>query len=390
VARFAFVVPPLVGHTNPTISVGRALAARGHQVAWVGHAEVIGPLVPEGATLLALATDDALAQRLTALQRSHTARSFESLKILWEDFLIPLAQGSWRGVEEALRSFAPDVVICDQQALAGFIAARRLGLRWATFATTSAALTNALAALPKVKAWADGLLASLQQEAGVSVAASELSPELVVVFSTEALAGPLSNFPPQCRFVGPSIQARIEATPFPFEELLPDRRKVLVSLGTISAGRGDGFFDAAVSAFADDLSVQLVLAVSPATLHAPPPAAARMILRERIPQLKLLPHLDAVVTHGGHNTVCEALAHGLPLVVTPIRDDQSIVAQQVVQAGCGVRVRYGRLQPQALHEAVHKVLEEPQYREAAARVKASFAAAGGAQRAATLLEELAA
>ena len=43
------------------------------------------------------------------------------------------------------------------------------------------------------------------------------------------------------------------------------------------------------------------------------------------------------VTHGGHNTVCEALAHGLPLVVAPIRDDQPTVAAQVVQAGAGVR-----------------------------------------------------
>ncbi len=36
-ARILFVVPPLTGHVNPTVSVGRALAARGHQVAWAAH-----------------------------------------------------------------------------------------------------------------------------------------------------------------------------------------------------------------------------------------------------------------------------------------------------------------------------------------------------------------
>ena len=35
-SRFLFVVPPLAGHVNPTISVARRLEARGHQVAMVG------------------------------------------------------------------------------------------------------------------------------------------------------------------------------------------------------------------------------------------------------------------------------------------------------------------------------------------------------------------
>ena len=47
--RFLFVVPPLVGHVNPTVSVGRELAARGHRVAWTGHPEVVEPLLPAGA-----------------------------------------------------------------------------------------------------------------------------------------------------------------------------------------------------------------------------------------------------------------------------------------------------------------------------------------------------
>jgi MGT family glycosyltransferase len=238
-----------------------------------------------------------------------------------------------------------------------------------------------------VRGWVDGQLAALQEGAGLPVeAGGELSPRLVVVFSSEALVGPLERFPGHYAFVGPSIQARPDPTPFPFEALAPDRRRVLVSLGTVSADRGDGFYETVVTAFADDPALQIVL-VAPdgAVPDAPPP----MIVRARVPQLALLPHLHAVVTHGGHNTVCEALAGGLPLVVTPIRDDQPVVARQVVDAGCGLRVRYGRLPPRTLRDAVHRVLDEPAFAEAAARVKASFEAAGGAPRAAALLEALA-
>jgi UDP:flavonoid glycosyltransferase YjiC (YdhE family) len=75
----------------------------------------------------------------------------------------------------------------------------------------------------------------------------------------------------------------------------------------------------------------------------------------------------------------------LPLVVAPIRDDQPVIAQQVVRAGAGIRVRYGRLSPRALRDAVRRVLDEPSYRLAAGRIRASFAAAGGAHAAAEAL-----
>ena len=94
-----------------------------------------------------------------------------------------------------------------------------------------------------------------------------------------------------------------------------------------------------------------------------------------------------MVCHAGQNTVSEALAHGIPLVVTPIKDDQGLIATQVVACGAGLRVRYGRLRPSELGQAIARVLSEPGFREAALAIKASFAAAGGASRAADYLEE---
>jgi MGT family glycosyltransferase len=160
---------------------------------------------------------------------------------------------------------------------------------------------------------------------------------------------------------------------------------VFVSLGTISAERGAAFHTTVAQALGGQ-PMQVILAAPAAHLPDPP---SNFIVRERVPQLALLPHVHAVVSHGGHNTVCESLAHGLPLVVTPIRDDQPVVANQVVAAGAGLRLRFGRLGAQALRDAVRRVLDEPAFREAAARVRASFESAGGALEAARLLEELA-
>ena len=65
------------------------------------------------------------------------------------------------------------------------------------------------------------------------------------------------------------------------------------------------------------------------------------------------------------------------------------MAEQVVAAGAAIRLKFGRVRAADLRAAVARVLAEPGFREAARRVQASFAAAGGAARAATLLEELA-
>ena len=63
-SRFLFVVPPLTGHVNPTVSVGAELEARGHQVAWVGHPGVVKPLLRPGAELFEL--DDRVPDALVA------------------------------------------------------------------------------------------------------------------------------------------------------------------------------------------------------------------------------------------------------------------------------------------------------------------------------------
>jgi MGT family glycosyltransferase len=112
------------------------------------------------------------------------------------------------------------------------------------------------------------------------------------------------------------------------------------------------------------------------------------LVQRRIPQLELLQHLDGVVCHGGHNTVCETLTFGLPLVVLPIAYDQSHVASRVVAAESGIRLNFKRFKPLDLRKAVWEILQETRYRDAARRIGVSFREAGGVERAAELLEKM--
>jgi MGT family glycosyltransferase len=383
--RFLFVVPPLTGHVNPTVAVGAELAARGHQVAWAGHPATLGPLLPSGARVFPVIHEAFDARMRAEREHPRPVRGPPALQFFWESFVFPLARAMLPGVADAVSSFGPDVVVADQQAVAGAIEARRAGAVWATSASTPGELLGPLAGLPEVE---DGLrrqMSAFQEACGVSDAADlRFSDRLVLVFTTAALIGDTSRFGSQYVFTGPALAKRPDRGSFPWEWLDPARPHLMVSLGTLNGPDGTRFFETVIEALAGLGGELQAVLIAPPVEGAPP----HILFAEHVPQLALLPHMSAVVCHGGHNTVCEAFAHGLPLVITPIRDDQPIIARQVADAGAGVRLHFARLRAAELRDAVRAVLGDPGYRHAACRVRDSFAAAGGAAAAADHLEEL--
>ena len=382
-SRFLFVVLPVAGHTFPTLAVARELTFRNHQVAWAGHAETVGPLLPPDATLLPVEADFGGETLEQFLRRWRGLRGAAAFRCLWTDFLIPLAVSMLPGVAAAVDRFHPDVLVVDQQALAGALVARQHGLPWATSATTSAELTDPFATLPLplMSEWARQRITDLQRDLAVSDPIDlRFSDQLVLAFTTRELVGAHLDFPRHYVFVGPSLGVRAGAPEFPWNWLDPDRQHVLVSLGTLIKEAGQRFFATAVQAVAPLADrLQAILVAPPQLVDSPP---EHVLVRDFVPQLELLPHLHAVVSHAGHNTVCETLAHGVPLVVAPRFNDGPMIAGQVVTAGAGVRVHFGRVGAIELHNAITTALDDPSYRAAAQRIQTSFAAAGGGAAAA--------
>ncbi|UXY26224.1 glycosyltransferase [Streptomyces sp. HUAS TT20] len=381
---FLFVVPPLVGHINPAVGVAAELTARGHRVAWVCAD-------PDLVRRLAGADADVFAcDGVTGVERPPDLRGPEALKFLWEGYLVPLADAMAPGVRAAVDGFRPDVVVADQQAFAGALVAERLRLPWATSAATSAEFTDAYDGMPRVAAWLRERLTELRGRIGdpSGTADPRFSPHLVLAFSTPELVGPTGKKGEAIRYVGPSIADRPTEPGFPWEWLDPGRAKVLVTLGTANADAGGRFLAECLTALRERADrVQAVL-VDPGGTLAETGGDKDVLILPAVPQLPLLARVDAVICHSGHNTVCEALWHGVPLVVAPIRDDQPVVAAQVVEAGAGIRVRFGRVTEPRLGAALDTVLHEPAHREAAARLRTAFRTAGGAHAAATHLERL--
>jgi UDP:flavonoid glycosyltransferase YjiC (YdhE family) len=382
VSRFLVIVPPFPSHIFPTVSVGRELVRRGHAVAWVTYGSQRG-LLPDGAPFFPLASDLPGAT-VDAIRRRTGAPWLAGMKAFFEEVVVPMARDMLPGVGAALDAFRPDVVLADQMALAGPLAARQRGLPFATSSTSCALIADSFGPYPKVEDWVVGLYEGLQREAGLApVRWPDRSPDLVLLYTSRRYAGPGMDFPEHYRFVGPALEGRAEdASDFPWEAL-GEGPKVLVSLGSLYAFRGERFFRVVAEALAD-APLQVIVSAPEGAVPGPPP---NFIVRPWVPVVGLLPRLDALVTHAG-TTLTEGLLHGLPSVAAPIAQEQGVFAQKAVDAGAAVRVAFNRVTPAELRKAVFQVLEDPAYRAAAARLGASFREAGGAAAAAAALEGL--
>ena len=130
--------------------------------------------------------------------------------------------------------------------------------------------------------------------------------------------------------------------------------------------------------------------VSKGPLHDEFDLADNMWGAEFVPQTKLLPLADLVITHGGNNTTTEALHFGKPMIVLPLFWDQYDNAQRVHERGFGLRLDTYRFTPEQLQNAVRDLLADAELRERAAAAGTEIRARDGLSAAADLIEQVAA
>ena len=387
-AKFVFIVPPLTGHINPTLSLGTVLLERGHRVGWITLDQSLADKLPLGGELLLIAYDENDQQKKEAekyldIITKKIVYGIDSVKFLYEEVLIPLNRHSYEGIATLLDQFRPDLVITDHQMFAGAMAAFNKNLPYATSVTAPAAI-KVMDELPKVHEWEVLQITALQQEFGIHESNNLTTSELLtLIFTSREFFGEM-ELPEHFKFVGPVFNRRKVEIPFNWEAFLSIRQpKILVSIGTtFDHEHKKSFFSKVIEAFALE-DIHVVVVSDPALFEEWP---ANFTVQKQIPQVELLPYLDAVVCHAGHNTVCESLMHGLPLVVIPIAYDQSHVAGRVFRVGAGERLNFNRFKAKHLLEATNTILKNTSYQEAATKIKQSFIDAGGNETAADLLE----
>jgi len=406
------------GPTNNCVGIGDVLQRRGHRVVFIVEESFAGTLEAKGfeERTMRLAPPpaepeepgqfwkDFIRDTAPVFRKSTFDQLGEFILPTWEA-LVDGARYVDERLMEILAELTPDVVVVDN--VVGFPAIPASGRPWVRIVSCNPlevkdpALPPTFSGLPLDAPSEWGAFRS-EYERQVAELQGSFS-----AFCVERGAPPLPRgelihespwlnltlYPdeldyPRSRPLGSSwsnLQTCVRATDAPWEPPYPERRGIVyLSLGSL--GSADvGLMKELVAELAD---TPHRFVVSKGPQHAEYELSDNMVGEEFLPQTSVLPHVDAVITHGGNNTTTECMWFGKPMIVLPIFWDQHDNAQRVDETGYGVRLpTYGR-DPGELAAVLALVLSDEQLRARCAAAGERLRLQPGTERAADLIEAL--
>ncbi len=365
--RILFFGNPVYGHIIPELPLARALREQGHTVAFLTGGYVADLLASEGFEHLvagpAVIPDLVLeVERTTGVNVLMHGVTVETEAEVFAGARIDLG---YEDMVAVARPWRPELIVAEMYDFVGPMIGAALGVPVATLALGPAIRPESVEALrvrsearhrehgvePVAASWyLDSCPASLQIQGWQA-------PETWIGLRPEAYSGG-----------GQTAVIVVDGTHV--------RPRVLVSFGTLFV-IPEVITPIVRELLKQDLDVRVALGPShKADDFELDPARVEFV--GFTPLAQLLTDVDLVLTVGGSGTVFGALAHGIPLVLTPQGADQPINAELAATAGAGIAFPLGQAEPAAVAAAVGTVLAEPGYRLAALRIAAEIAALPGA------------
>lgn len=391
-ARIALCLPALPSHAAVHGTLARELARRGHRVIFVGG-DTLSPLaLREGVAF------HSLGAREPDLRGAQLVRT-----------LIATAGATWLWVRQgpqALGDLAPDLAIVDQAEPGAALAAEAAGCPRITL-TAGLPMDRDARVPPPFVPWPhlDGAEGEKRNRGGWAV-----TDALMALQAQALLAGcRRQGLAPRGRlddWVSGDLDLRQWPLAFDFPHDLPrgavvvgplrdplppgrgsrrTRPVAFASLGTLG-GRRRRVLGAIIAAAA---RMDLRLILSDAGTLGPGERATvpgRLRRRDFWPQRAVLARAGLCVTHGGMNTVLDALAAQVPMVIVPLSFEQPGTAARLAHHGLARVVPRRDATPDRLAEAMACALRDEALPARLAQAAATLQAAGGTARAADLVE----
>jgi MGT family glycosyltransferase len=418
-AHFAIICPEEAGHLLSLGAIGNELVGRGHRVTMLGSERAAGIAGQLGLPLHELHTDDVPPKSSLPLWLAFSLFG-QGWRIALRNAFRWRAEVVLRKVPPALAELAVDGLIVDQTVSAAGSVAEQAGVPFVTIC--SALVWNEEPVVPPpFTAWpyGDDERSLVRNRRGYAGWHWYIRPELQAIngyrkarklaplariddaFSTLAQVSqlcpefdfPRRELPAHFHYIG-SLAARRRAAAaqeFPWDRL-DGRPLIFASLGTDPYPCNLPVFRKILAACAG-LDAQLVLALGKwsdkqdSVREKLGPIPDNALVVDFAPQLELLDKAALLITHAGVNTVLEALCRGVPMVALPRNADQPGMGARVAYTGVGLLGSFPQTTPAELRQLIIRVLAEESFRQQAQRLQRAMLAAGGAARAAEIVEQ---
>jgi MGT family glycosyltransferase len=386
-----FTVQPAIGHLHPLVPVAKALEAAGHEVAFCSSAGFRPDIEVFGFESFAAGLDWVAADRSTwtdfpPMPPPPDPAFPEFVVTLFADITTRAMVPDVLSIAKAWR---PDVIVREVMEWSGCLAGELLGIPHASIGGNAYSGVDSpeIRYFPGNRLFAAEPYARHRTELGLPPDPELIDPSkyLHLCFMPKRWERPGLPAPANTQYVRHvSVERPGDVLP-QWTHDLSGRPTVYAALGTIAHAM-PGIFELILEALANE-DVELVLAVGqdPSAFGPQPP---NVHIEQYVPQTQLLPHCDVFISHGGFNSIKEALSCGVPLVVLPIMSDEPYSAERSAALGIGRAVAPGERTPETIREAVRAVLTDTSYRARAQELSAEMHDLPGPERVVELLTDL--
>jgi UDP:flavonoid glycosyltransferase YjiC (YdhE family) len=214
------------------------------------------------------------------------------------------------------------------------------------------------------------------------------SPDRIVCMFPEWFARPQPDWPAQARLTGFPLydEKGMEPLPDALDRFLNAGEKPIAFTPGSAMWQGRAFFDAAVGT-CKLLGARGVL-LSRRREHIPPNLPPEVLHVDYAPFSELLPRCAALVHHGGIGTSSQAMAAGIPQLVTPMAHDQPDNAERLRRLFVAHSLPAKRFKPKRAAPLLVDLLGSPVVRKAGATVRKRMQDADGIGRTCDLIEQM--
>lgn len=411
--HFGVIAPPFHSHLRAMEAIAGELLRNGHRVTFIQQADVGAALVNPQLGFAQVGADSHPPGSLKAVvDRAARPGGPWGIRRVIAD-MASATEMFCRDAPRVLRTLGIEALIVDQMEPAGGLLAEHLGLPFVSVACALPVNREPLVPLPVMPwryqptPWGEQLNLhsskvydrAMQAHAEViGRYAAEfglpprqrldecLSPLLQLSQTTARFDFPRSALPQHCYGVGP-LRSALADEPALDIPVANGRPFVFASLGTLQGDRF-GLFQRIAEA-CRELDVQLLIAhcgrLGDRQEKRLLQAGADWVT-DFAPQRAVLARADALITHAGLNTVLDALEAGVPSLALPIAFDQPGVAARVVHAGVGLKLDPRLASCRRIAKALRQLLRDPGYARRSRSLGEDVREAGGAPRAARLIE----
>ena len=382
--KIAWFCIPAHGHTNPTLGLVKALTEAGHQVWYFSFEEFREKIEGAGATFIGCDGYD------FEMEDKGNADRVGKDKVYATELLVSSTLALDEMTARMIDEIKPDIVVSDSVAFWGKLAAMKHGLPYVSSTTTFAFnrysakymqesvwdIARMLIAMPRINKQIKRLREKGYPVKSILDIVQNDNDTNTIVYTSRYFQPCSETFSDKYHFIGPSIRPITK----PVEKTAD--QTVYISMGTVNQNRE--FYRNCISVLAST-GWQVIISMGTNTDRFEN-LPENIQVYESVDQMAVLSIADAFITHCGMNSASEGLYFGVPLVLFPQTPEQDAVARRTEELSAGVRLK--SISEKDILDALNQVLNDPKYKEGAAKVSGSFKACGGSAEARGFLESL--